>query len=109
MADKIFSTIHIFGFGVSQAIGKDKNVQVDSSAISTELDPVVSLIWSKKPANYVGTPDYHAINIFNGLFADWLPKTKGEKMFRVNMNQLNADEIDALANAIFNSATPPTT
>jgi len=94
-----YNTIHIFGFGLVQAIYKDRNVQASITKVSAEANAVINNLWDNKPADYDGTKEYHAINIFNGLFADWQPKIKGEKAFRVKFDKLNSSVIDSLTTA----------
>jgi len=94
-----YNTIHIFGFGLVQAIYKDRNVQASITKVSAEANAVINNLWDNKPADYDGTKEYHAINIFNGLFADWQPKIKGEKAFWVKFDKLNSSVIDSLTTA----------
>lgn len=97
-----FNTIHIFGFGVVQVIGKDFNVQTKIANVQAQADACINEVWSKKPANSTGTKEYHAINIFNDMFADWQPKNKGEKGFRTKYDQLDSSLFESLANAVIN-------
>lgn len=101
MAEQVFNTIHIFGFGITQAIGKDKNVQTSKDNVGQQADAAIANVWSKKPADYIGSEEYHAINIFNNLFADFQPKGKGEKGFRVKYEDLDAATMEALATKIY--------
>jgi len=101
MGEQLYNTIHIFGFGTIQAISKDRNIQTSITKFSAEADAVIDNIWANKPADYVGTKEYHAVNIFNGLFADWQPKVKGEKGFRIELSKLDNLVINALSNAVF--------
>jgi len=95
-----FNTIHIFGFGVVQVIGKDFNVQTAISNVQVQADACIDNVWSKKPADNTSTKEYHAINVFNNMFADWQPKVNVEKGFRTKYDQLNSSLFDALANSI---------
>ena len=95
-----FSTIHIFHFGTVQVIGKDKNIQTPISSVSAEAQAVIDNVWSKKPANNNGTKEYHAINIFDGMFSDWQPKVKGEIGYRTQYTELDATLINALVSAV---------
>ena len=72
--EKTWGTIHIFGFGTTQLIGKDLNKQVPSTELTT----------------------LNAINLFNDMNASWLPKTKEDKGFRVDFKDLDITLIDAL-------------
>lgn len=102
-----FNTIHIFGFGVVQIIGKDFNMQTPVNEIQAEVDAVVDNVWSTKPTENTGTKEYHAINIFNTMFSDWQPKIKGEKGFRTNYDQLDDTLIHALIMAVINNQPAP--
>lgn len=97
---KIWNTIHIFGFGTVQVISDTQNVQAPISAVQADVDAVVDNVWSKKPADYTGQKTYHAINNFNELFSDWLPKEDGVKSFRVQAADLDQALLDALAAAV---------
>lgn len=92
-----FSTLHIFGYGESQVIGKDFNLKAPNSEL-TGLQAVVDNVYSKKPADSTATTDYHAINIFHNMFADYQPK-QGEG-FRVPYAELDDALIQALADEI---------
>ena len=93
--EKTWGTIHIFGFGTTQLIGKDLNKQVPSTALTT-LNAVIQNVYSLKPTNIVTSTDFHAINLFNDMNASWLPKTKENKGFRVDFKDLDITLIDAL-------------
>ena len=73
MASK-FNTIHIFGFGTVQVIGKDLNVQTSITNVQAQATACIDNVWSKKPADNTATKEYHAVNIFSGMFADWQTK-----------------------------------
>lgn len=111
MADKLYSTIHIFGFGIVQVIGKNFNYQVDASLVQMELDPCINNVYDNKPIGSTTPKTYHAINVFNEMFADWLPKEEGQEPFRVEWSNLDASLFDALATAVigFHPTTPPPT
>lgn len=97
MAD--FNTIHIFGFGDVQLISKDKSV-TKKYADLTKAKAVVDKIYALKPEDYAGTDEYHAINIFSDMFADFQPKSvDGQppiKGFRVKYEDIDAKSINAL-------------
>ena len=63
-----WSTLHIFGYGETQLIGTDSNKKVPTSAL-TKVQAVVDNVYSFKPEGNTATEVYHAINIFNDLFA----------------------------------------
>ena len=90
-----FSTLHIFGFGDVQVIKKDGGKTKKASELTT-LQAVVNNVWSKHPTDYIGTDLYHAINIFDDMFADFQAKTQGEKGFRTKYSELDATLIEAL-------------
>lgn len=102
-----FNTIHIFGFGTVQVIGKDTNIQTPISSVSAQAQAVIDNVWSKKPSDNNGTKEYHAINIFNGMFADWQSKVKGEKGFRTQYADLDATLIDALVSEVLAKQPAP--
>jgi hypothetical protein len=93
--EQTWGTIHIFGFGTTQLIGKDLNKQVPSSALTT-LNAVIQNVYSLKPTDVISSTDFHAINLFNDMNASWLPKTKEDKGFRVEFKDLDITLIDAL-------------
>ena len=95
-----FNTIHIFGFGVVQVIGKDFNVQTKIQNVQVQADACIENVWSKKPADNTDTKEYHAINVFNTIFADWQPKGKNEKGFRTKYDELDAKLFDDLATSV---------
>jgi len=103
--EQLYNTIHIFGFGIVQVIGKEKNVQTSIDSVIVQCNNVIDNIWANKPADYVGTKEYHAVNIFNGLFADWQAKIKGEEGFRIELKNLDSVLIEDLVNAVY--ATEP--
>ena len=93
--EKTWGTIHIFGFGTTQLIGKDLNKQVPSTELTT-LNAVIQNVYSLTPTDIVTSTDFHAINLFNDMNASWLPKTKEDKGFRVDFKDLDITLIDAL-------------
>jgi len=94
-AASTFNTLHIFGYGETQLITDSENKKVKSSDL-VGLQAVVDNVYSHKPADNNADTNYHAINIFNDLFADWLPSDKDQKAFRVPYADLDATLIDAL-------------
>jgi cell division FtsZ-interacting protein ZapD len=67
-----FNTIHLFGFGDSQIIGKDSNGTVKSDTLSN-LTAFVNHIKTFKPEDVVLT-DYHVIHIFSEMDVRYLGK-----------------------------------
>jgi hypothetical protein len=67
-----FNTIHLFGFGDSQIIGKDNKGTVKSDTL-TNLTAFVDHIKTFKPEDVTLT-DYHVIHIFNGADVRYLGK-----------------------------------
>jgi len=101
-----FNTIHIFGFGVVQVIGKDFNVQTAISNVQVQADACIDNVWSKKPSGNNTTKEYHAINVFDDAFADWQPKIKDEVGFRTKYEELDATLFNALAESVININHP---
>ena len=89
-----FNTIHVFGYGETQLISKDVNFKCSTSELSS-VAAVVANVYSKKPADSDASAEYHAVNIFNDMFADYQPQT-GKEGFRVKWEDLDAALIDAL-------------
>lgn len=104
---KNWNTIHIFGFGTVQVISDTKNVQAPVSAFQKKVDLVIDDVWAKKPTDYQGEKTYHAVNCFNELFADWLPKENNVKSFRVQAADLDHVYLNELAEAVL-AYVPPT-
>lgn len=94
-----YNTIHIFGYGETQLISSDSNKKVATLTL-TKVQAVIDNVYSKKPADNNAGTDYHAINIFNDMFADYLPKTRDEKSFRVEYKDLDATLINELVEEI---------
>lgn len=82
-----YNTLHLFGYGECQAIGSNYNYKAQTTSLPA-AQPVADDVYSKKPQGSDASADYHAINIFNGLFADFQPKTGTS--FRVPFAELNA-------------------
>lgn len=94
-----WNTLHIFGFGNVQVISKDGGATKKASTLTT-LQAVIDNVWSKKPADSTLTKEYHAINIFDTMFADWQPKQPKEKGFRTPLAELDATLIQALVDEV---------
>ena len=90
-----WSTLHIFGYGETQLIGTDSNKKVPSTALTT-LVAVVNNVYSFKPEDNTANEEYHAINIFHDMFADWQPKASEAKGWRTEYAKLDAEAIAAL-------------
>lgn len=103
---KTWNTIHIFGFGTVQVISDDKNVQAPMTTFQEKVDLVIDNIWSKRPADYQGEKTYHSINLFNELFADWLPKAGNIESFRVEYPELDNVLLEELAEAVLAYVAP---
>ena len=94
-----FNTLHIFGFGDVQVITADGGA-TKKAADLTKLQAVVDNIWSTKPTDYVVTKEYHAVNVFDGMFADWQAKVEGEKSYRTEYAELDAVAVQALVDEV---------
>ena len=90
-----WSTLHIFGYGETQLIGTDSNKKVPSTALTT-LAAVVNNVYSFKPEDNTANEEYHAINIFHDMFADWQTKSPEAKGWRTEYEKLDAEAIAAL-------------
>jgi hypothetical protein len=91
-----FNTLHIFGFGDVQVITNDGGATKKASDLTT-LQPVVDNVWSKKPEDSkITSKEFHAINIFEGMFSDWQPKEPKVEGFRTPFTELDAALIEAL-------------
>lgn len=93
-----YSTIFIFNFGVVQVIGKNFNIQTAISNVQSEVDACINNVWLKVPTSI--QKDYHSINIFNNLFANWNTRIKDEEGFRVDYKDLDASLFEALVTSV---------
>ena len=93
-----WSTLHIFGFGDVQVITKDGGA-TKKSATLTKLQAVIDNVWSTKLDN-TSTKQYHAINIFEGMFVDWQTKVPKEKGFRTEYSKLDNSLIQQLVDEV---------
>lgn len=100
-----WSTLHIFGYGETQLIGKDFNKKFPSSVL-TLLQAVVDNVYSFKPVDNSATKEYHAINIFNDMFSDWQTTQQGVEGWRTEYAKLDATLIDALIAEIISQPEP---
>jgi hypothetical protein len=89
-----WSTIHIFGYGETQLIGNGFNKKVPTLSVWPTVLPVVDNVYSTKPEDNNATPEYHAVNIFYNMFADFQPQSGNA--FRTQYADLDATLIEAL-------------
>lgn len=101
-----WSTLHIFGYGETQLIGDNFNYKTSTSNLAS-APAVVADVYSKKPAGSDASADYHAVNIFNDMFADYQPNSGSG--FRVQYADLNQILIDALIEEILAVCVTTTT
>jgi hypothetical protein len=94
-----WKTLHIFWFGDVQVITEDGGGATKKVAHLTKLQAVIDNVWSTKLSD-VGTKEYHAINVFENMFADWQPNIKGEKGFRTQYAELDAVAIQELVDEV---------
>jgi len=86
----LLSTLHVFGYGETQVIGQDGDDSVNKKTATsniTKVQQLVDSIYALKPQDSDASQDYHAINIFNGMFVDYQPKTG--KSYRVEYSEIN--------------------
>ena len=102
-----WNTLHIFGYGETQIIGKDLNKKVPTSVL-TIVQAVVDNVYSFKPEGNTATKEYHAINIFNDMFSDWQTSQQGVEGWRVQYPDLDSAEIEALVAEIIAYQEPIT-
>jgi hypothetical protein len=100
-----WSTLHIFGYGETQLIGNDFNKKVPTSVLTT-VQAVIDNVYSFKPEGNTATKEYHAINIFNNMFADWQTAQQGVEGWRVQYPELDAIAIEALVAEIIAYVQP---
>jgi hypothetical protein len=93
-----WNTIHIFSYGETQAIGSDYNKKTSTAGV-TGAQAVIDNVYSFKPQSNDASTDYRAVNIFEGMFADYHPKT-GES-FRVQFTQLDASLCQTLVDEVY--------
>lgn len=95
-------TIHIFGYGESQIISETVNFKTDTKNFKT-VQAVIDDIKSKRPKDKTDA-DYHAINIFGDLRADYIakraegskPMDEDKSSFSVKFADLDNKKLDAL-------------
>lgn len=93
-----WNTLHIFGYGETQVNGSVSRKVATTSL--TKVQAVIDYVYSLKPADNNAGTEYHAINIFNDMFADYISKAKDEKSFRVEYKDLDATLINELVDEI---------
>jgi hypothetical protein len=81
-------TIHIFGYGETQLISKEKSGKLATSSL-TKATAFVEEVFSKKPENSTATIEYHAVNVFSDMYIDFIPKNTDVKSFRVKIEEIN--------------------
>jgi hypothetical protein len=99
-----FNTIHIFGFGSTQFIAKEKNYSVKSSELTT-LQPIIDDVTSKRPQDKV-VSEIHAINIFDGIKVSFLGKEKNST-FSLKFNEIDSVKLTALVNELISKEPTP--
>ena len=95
-------TLHFFGYGEAQVISETVNFKAPVGSF-TKLQAVIDNIKSKKPADKTAG-DYHAINIFGDMKANYQakrpagakPKDEDKSSFSVKFADLDSKKIDAL-------------
>lgn len=103
-----FNTIHLFGFGDTQIIGKDNNGTVKSDTL-TNLQALVDHIVTFKPEEVILT-DYHVIHIFNDMSIRYLGKgteNNADKTdFMVDFSDIDATIMSNLVDELIVAITP---
>jgi len=103
-----FNTIHLFGFGDSQIIGKDNNGTVKSDTL-TNLQAFVDHVVTFKPEEVILT-DYHVIHIFNEMDVRYLGRgteNRADKTdFIVSMTEVDETILASLVDELIAAVTP---
>lgn len=98
-----FSTIHIFGYGDVQIIGKENNGIVKSSELTT-LQTLVDHVKTFLPATGVTLNDYHVIHVFKRMDVRYLGKqledNKINTSFSVKIESLNQGILEAFVSEL---------
>lgn len=104
-----FSTIHIFGFGDVQIIGKENNGTVKATELTT-LQTLVDHVKTFLPATGVTLTDYHVIHIFNKMDIRYLGRqaenNEEKTSFSVEINTVDQGILEAFVNELV-SLLPP--
>jgi len=95
----MYNTLHIFGYGECQVITETENKKVPTSDCPS-AQAVVDMIYALKPTDNNAGTDYRAINIFNGMFADY---QSPDGNFRVDYAELDSALIEQLVTEIENA------
>lgn len=93
-----FNTIHLFGFGDAQIIGKETNGTLKSSTLTT-LTEFIDHIKTFKPEDVI-LSDYHVIHIFNGMDVRYLGKREDSNQDKLDFTIKIADIDTALLTAL---------
>jgi hypothetical protein len=134
-----WNTIHIFGFGDVQVIAKDNGAtkkaysltklqlvinDIASFKPSTEdlvventkkpnifnrIKNTINSTFTKKVDEVIVVDEYHAINIHEGMFASFIPKSKDGVSYRVEYSKLNQANLQDLVFEILQKSDMPTT
>lgn len=103
-----FNTIHIFGFGDVQIIGRENKGAIKAEEL-TNLTAFIDHIKSFKPEEVTLT-DYHVIHIFNGAEVRYLGKQSEVRTdvtdFTVGMSSIDSTILDSLVNEIIEMVSP---
>lgn len=103
-----FNTIHLFGFGDTQIIGKDNNGTVKSDTL-TNLQAFVDHVVTFKPEDVV-LADYHVIHIFNAMDVRYLGKgtenNEDKTDFTVSISDIDAIILGNLVTELVEAVTP---
>ena len=107
-----FSTIHVFGFGDTQIIGKDNKGMVKSSEL-TKLETFVTHVKTFLPATGVTLTDYHVIHIFDKNEVKYLGQQAQDKKantsFSVKWAQINEVILNEFVDEIISKLPPAVT
>lgn len=95
----MYNTLHIFGYGECQVITDTENKKVPTSECPS-AQAVVDMVYALKPVDNPATLNYHAVNIFNDMFADY---QSPEGNFRVEYSELDPVLINILVQEIENA------
>jgi hypothetical protein len=102
MAFDLF-TLHIFGYGECQVIGKDGETQINKKAPSNQLvslQAVVDNVYSFKPIDNNSPNKYHTISIFKDYYSNYSPDDSQYSSWKTNYDELDNLAIDLLATEI---------
>ncbi len=103
-----FNTIHLFGFGDTQIIGKDNNGTVKSDTL-TNLQAFVDHVVTFKPEEVILT-DYHVIHIFNEMDVRYLGRgtenSADKTDFIVSMTEIDTTILANLVDELIAAVTP---